>query len=151
MAIIKWSPFRDSFRDIVSLQDEMNRLFETFAKGTDTQSLAEGTWAPSVDIYENKDSIIIDAELPGMDQKDISVTVNDNVLTIKGERKQEKEVKEENYHRVERSYGSFTRSFNLPVGVKADAIKANYKDGVLKVMLPKAEEAKPKQISIDVK
>ncbi len=151
MAIVKWSPFRDGFRDIVGLQDEMNRLFDTFSKGNDTQSLVEGVWAPSVDIYENKDEIVIDAELPGINQKDISVTVTDNVLTIKGEKKQEKEVKEENYHRVERSYGSFSRSFTLPVGVKADHIKAGYKDGVLKITLPKAEEAKPKQISIDVK
>ena len=151
MAIIRWSPFRDTFHNIVSLQDEMNRLFDTFSKSGDSQSLVEGTWAPSCDIYESKDQIVIDAEIPGMSQKDINVSVTDNVLTIKGEKKQEKEVKEENYYRVERSYGTFTRSFTLPVGVKADAIKANYKDGVLKVVLPKAEEAKPKQIAIDVK
>ena len=151
MAIVRWSPFRDGFRDMVGLQDEVNRLFETFAKPNDSQSLIEGTWAPSVDIHENKDEIVIDAELPGINQKDISVTVTDNVLTIRGEKKQEKEVKEENYHRVERSYGLFSRSFTLPVGVKADQIKAGYKDGVLKITLPKAEEVKPKQISIDVK
>ena len=147
MAIVRWSPFRD----IIGLQDEMNRAFDSFVKGNDTPALTEGTWAPSVDIYESKDAITIDAELPGLNQKDISVTVVDNVLTIKGEKKQEKEVKEENYHRVERSYGLFSRSFTLPVGVKADNIKASYKDGVLKITLPKAEEAKPKQIDIDVK
>ena len=147
MAIVKWSPFRD----IIGLQDEMNRLFDSFSRSGDSPTLTEGTWAPSVDIYETKDAIIIDAELPGLNQKDINVSVSDNVLTIKGEKKQEKEVKEENYHRVERSYGSFTRSFTLPVGVKSESIKAAYKDGVLKVTLPKAEESKPKQISIDVK
>jgi HSP20 family protein len=151
MAIVRWSPFRDSFRDMVGLQDEVNRLYDTFSKVNDTQSLVEGSWAPSVDIHENKDEIVIDAELPGMNQKDISVTVTDNVLTIKGEKRQEKEVKEENYYRVERSYGAFSRSFTLPVGVKAEQIKATYKDGVLKISLPKAEETKPKQISIDVK
>ena len=147
MAIVRWSPFRD----IIGLQDEMNRLFDSFSRSSDSPTLTEGTWAPSVDIYETKDAIVLDAELPGLNQKEISVTVVDNVLTIKGEKKQEKEVKEENYHRVERSYGSFSRSFTLPVGVKADSIKASYKDGVLKVSLPKAEETKPKQIDIDVK
>ena len=148
MAIVRWSPFRD----MVGLQDEVNRLFDTFSRGNDnTPTLTEGVWSPVVDIYETKDEIIIDAELPGMTQKEINVTVIDNILTIKGEKKQEKEVKEENFHRVERSYGCFSRSFTLPVGVKSENIKATYKEGVLKVVLPKVEEAKPKQIAIDVK
>ncbi|MCX7920320.1 MAG: Hsp20/alpha crystallin family protein [bacterium] len=147
MAIVRWSPFRD----VLGIRDEMDRLFDNFFARIGERGAFDTSWAPSVDIYETKDAVVIDAELPGIKQNDISVTVSDNVLTIKGEKKQEKEVKEENYHRVERAYGSFSRSFTLPVGVQSDKIKASYKDGVLKITLPKAEEAKPKQIPIEVK
>ena len=147
MAIVRWSPFRD----VVGIRDEMDRMFDNFFARAGEQGSIESAWAPTVDIYETKEAVIIDAELPGMKQNDITVSVSDNVLTIKGEKKLEKEVKEENFHRVERAYGMFSRSFTLPVGVQADKIKATYKDGVLKITLPKAEEAKPKQIPIDVK
>ena len=107
-------------------------------------------WSPSVDIYETDENIVLKAELPGVDKKDVSVEVKDSTLILKGERKREKEVKEENYHRVERSFGTFMRSFTLPVSVKQDQVKAKFKDGVLEVTLPKSEEAKPKQVKVEV-
>ena len=106
--------------------------------------------APAVDIYETDKEIVMKAELPEMQEKDIEIKVEDNILIVSGERKMEKEVKEEHYHRIERSYGSFHRSFTLPHTVDRENIKASYKDGVLKVVLPKKEEVKPKQIKIDV-
>jgi HSP20 family protein len=147
MAIVRWSPFRD----VVGLRDEMDRLFDNFFTRSGERGAFDTPWAPTVDIYETKDSVIIDAELPGIKQSDIEVNVSENMLTIKGEKKQEKDTKEENFYRVERVYGSFSRTFTLPVGVHADKIKAVYKDGVLKITLPKAEEVKPKQIPIEVK
>jgi HSP20 family protein len=108
------------------------------------------SWAPPVDIYETEDAIVLKAELPGIDAKDVEVRVEDNTLYLKGERKYEKEVKEQNYHRVERSYGSFARSFSLPNSIDAEKVKAEYKDGLLTLTMPKREEAKPKTIKIDV-
>jgi HSP20 family protein len=148
MALIKWT---SPYRDFLNLQEEMNRLFDAFSRGTELQSVTEGSWAPAVDIHESKESIVIDAEVPGVDQKDIKVSITDNILTIQGEKKQQKTVEEENFHRVERFYGTFSRSFNLPAGVKADQIKASFKDGVLKIILPKSEEAKTKIINVEVK
>ncbi|MFB3895651.1 MAG: Hsp20/alpha crystallin family protein [bacterium] len=147
MAIVRWSPFRD----VVGLRDEMDRLFDNFFARSGERGTFDTPWAPTVDIYETKEAVVIDAELPGMKQSDIEVSVTDNTLTIKGEKKQEKNTQEENFHRVERIYGSFSRSFTLPVGVHAEKIKAVYKDGVLKITLPKAEEVQPKQIPIEVK
>jgi HSP20 family protein len=139
-------------RELATMQERMNKLFEDTlkpsARGEDGLSVAN--WAPAVDIYETDKEIVLKAELPEMQEKDISIKVEDNVLSVSGERKMEKEVKEENYHRIERSYGSFSRSFTLPQTVDRDTIKASYKDGVLKVTLPKKEEVKPKQIKIDV-
>jgi HSP20 family protein len=109
-----------------------------------------GSWAPAVDIYEQDGNIVLKAELPGVDAKEVDIRLENNVLTLRGERKLDGEVKRENYHRVERSYGSFTRSFTLPTVVDQEKIKAEYRDGVLRVTLPKREEAKPKQISIAV-
>ncbi|MCI0406497.1 MAG: Hsp20/alpha crystallin family protein [candidate division Zixibacteria bacterium] len=109
-----------------------------------------GEWVPVVDMTENKDEVVVRAEVPGMTKEDVSVTLQDNVLTLRGEKKQEKTEREASYHRMERSYGSFVRSFNLPTLVQADKAKADYKDGVLTITLPKAEEAKPKEISISV-
>jgi HSP20 family protein len=149
MAIVRWEPFRD----LVSLQDRMNRIFDDAFRGNrggqDDWALG-GSWAPSVDIYEHNGSLVLKAELPGVDAKDVDVRVENNVLTLRGERKLDNEVKQENYHRVERSYGSFSRSFTLPNVVDTEKIKAEYKDGVLQLVLPKKEEAKPKQISISV-
>jgi HSP20 family protein len=147
MAIVRFEPFRE----LVSLQDRLNRLFnESYRpQGEDDWALG-GTWAPAVDIYEHENNIVIKAELPGVDPKDVDIRLDNNVLTVQGERKLDNEVKKENYHRVERSYGAFTRSFTLPTTVDPSGIKAEYKDGVLRVTLPKREEAKPKQIQISV-
>ena len=150
MAIVRWDPFRD----LATLQERMNRMFDESHRGV-ARSGAEdwalgGSWAPVVDIYEHEGSIVLKAELPGIDPKDVDVRLENNLLTLSGERKLDNEVKQDSYHRVERAYGSFTRSFTLPTVVDQEKIKADYKDGVLKVTLPKREEAKPKQISIGV-
>ena len=148
MSIMRWRPRRD----LLSIRDEMNRLFDNFSTGwPDTRKgLLEGEWAPSVDVAETDEEITVTAELPGVKQEEVDITIADDVLTLKGEKKEEKEVKEKNYHRIERSYGSFQRSVSLPAGVQADKAKATYTDGVLTITVPKAEEAKPKQIKIDV-
>jgi HSP20 family protein len=149
MAIVRWEPFRD----LVSLQDRMNRLFdESFrgARGAEEDWALGGSWAPVVDIYEHEGNIVLKAELPGVDSKDVDVRVENNVLTLRGERKFDSEVKKESYHRVERAYGAFSRSFTLPTVVDTDKIKAEFRDGVLRLTLPKREEAKPKQITINI-
>ena len=147
MAITRWDPFRD----LSVLQDRMNRLFDDVSGGrgwrTDEPS-ATTTWSPSVDIFETEGEIVVKAELPGIDRKDITLNLEKNVLTVKGERRFEKETKEENYHRIERSYGAFSRAFSLPATVDEEKIKADYRDGILKIVLPKKEQAKAKQISI---
>jgi HSP20 family protein len=134
------------------MRDEMNRLFDSFFSGMPERrrGLLEGEWAPSVDVAETDEEIVVTAELPGIKQEEVDISIADNVLTLKGEKKEEKEVKEKNYHRIERSYGSFQRSISLPTGVDAGKAKATYKDGILCVTVPKVEEAKPKQIKIDV-
>jgi HSP20 family protein len=153
MAIVRWEPFRD----LVSLQERMNRLFdESFRSrsgagaGQEEDWALGGSWAPPVDIYEQDGNIVLKAELPGIDAKDVELRVENNVLTLRGQRKLDHEVKKESYHRVERSYGTFMRSFTLPTVVETEKIQAEYKDGVLRVLLPKREEAKPKQISINI-
>ncbi len=147
MAIIRWN---DPFRDLAALQDRMNRMFEgTLTRARSEEELFTGTWAPPVDIYETKDKITLKAELPGFDEKQINLRFEDGVLTIEGERKFEKESGDENYHRVERSYGKFVRSFAIPAGVEGDKIAASFSNGVLTVDLPKREETKPKQIRIE--
>jgi HSP20 family protein len=147
MAITRWRPFRD----VVSIQDEMNRLFDDFfGRPLVKTEWTEGVWTPIVDVSEDKDNVVIKAEMPGMKKEDVRISVQDNVVTLKGEKKQEKEEKDKNYHRIERSYGSFCRSFQLPTVVKTDKIKASYKDGVLSVTLPKTEEVKPKEIPINI-
>lgn len=146
------------FRDLMTLQDRMNRLFEDSlprynkgAAGVDEQADVFGTWAPPVDIYETDQSIVMKADLPDINPEDVEIRVEDNILYLKGVRKMEKEVKNENYHRVERAYGTFARSFALPHTVAADRIGAEYKNGVLRVTMPKREESKPKQIKISIK
>ena len=151
MAIVRWEPFRD----LVSIQGRMNRLFDEAFRGAtrgsgDGEEWSLGSWAPAVDIFEQDGHIVLKAELPGVDPKDVEVRVENNVLTLRGERKLDSEVQKESYHRVERAYGSFSRSFTLPSVVDTEKIKAEYRDGVLRVNLPKREEAKPKQISISV-
>jgi HSP20 family protein len=151
MAIVRWEPFRD----LVSIQDRMNRIFEDAFRGGGRNAGEEdwalgGQWAPVVDIYEDEGNLVLKAELAGIEPKDVDIRVENNVLTLRGERKFEGETKREKYHRVERAYGSFSRSFTLPSVVDTEKIKAQFKDGVLSVTLPTKEEAKPKQISISV-
>jgi HSP20 family protein len=151
MAIVRWEPFRD----LVTIQDRMNRIFDDAFRGVRQGASEEdwalgGSWAPPVDIYEHDGTLVLKAELPGIDPKDVDVRVENNVLTLRGERKFDQEVKRESCHRVERAYGTFTRSFTLPNVVDTGNIKAEFKDGVLRVTLPKREEAKPKQIQIQV-
>jgi HSP20 family protein len=151
MAIVRFEPFRD----VLSLQDRMNRLFDESFRATQRASADDewalgGSWAPAVDIYEQGSDIVLKAELPGVDPKDVDIRLENNVLSLRGQRKLDGEVKRESYHRVERSYGSFSRSFTLPTVVDQGAIKAEFKDGLLRVTLPKREEAKPKQIQINV-
>ena len=148
MAIVRWDPF-DSF---LNAQQDLNRVFRRgwLGPASESEISREGTWAPVIDIYETDDSMIVEAELPGLDPKDIDVSIEDGVLRLKGERKLEKEVKEENYHRVERAYGVFQRALQLPVEVDAGKVKANFDNGVLKVTVPKAEPKKPRSITVEV-
>ena len=147
MAIVRWEPFRD----LMSLQERMNRLFDESYRGRQgAEDWTAGNWAPAVDIYEQNGNIMLQAELPGLDPKDVDVRVENNVLTLRGQRKLEENVKQDSYHRVERSYGSFTRSFTLPSVIDTEKIQASYKDGVLRLTLPTREEAKPKQIAINI-
>ena len=151
MAIVRWEPFRD----LVSIQDRMNRIFDEAFRGASRPGAEEdwalgGSWAPPVDIFEHEGNLVLKAELPGIDPKQVDVRVENNVLTLQGERKFESEVKREHYHRVERAYGTFSRSFTLPNVVDTANIKAEFKDGLLRVTMPKREEAKPKQIQIQV-
>lgn len=141
MTLIRWSPWRE----LESMQRHLSRVLDdsNMAPGMD-----ENHWLPVVDISETADAIVVHAELPGIDKKDVKVDVKDGVLTISGERKYEKDVKEENVHRIERSYGSFSRSFSLPTHVDTNKVEARLEDGVLKVRLPKTETAKPKSIDV---
>jgi HSP20 family protein len=149
MAIVRWL---DPFRDLSTIQERMNQIFEdALARNRGREEgLRSGMWTPAVDIYENTDSVVVKAELPGVEKDQISVEVKDGILSLRGERKFEKEVKEESYHRIERAYGSFQRSFSLPVSVDQEKVTAKFKDGVLEVKLPKKEQAKPKQIKVNV-
>ena len=143
-------PWRGFDRELSLIRREMDDLWKRIF-GESTGEFAPVRWAPALDVSETENEIIVKAELPGMDPKDVQVDFEGDVLTIKGEKKQEKEEKEENYHLVERSYGTFSRSFRIPKPIQEDKIKANYKNGVLKIVLPKAEEAKKKPIQIEVK
>jgi HSP20 family protein len=145
-AITHWDPFRG----LTSLQDQVNRLLDgAFVQGRTGQAdLA--AWAPAVDIYEGQNELVAKVDLPGVEEKDIDIRLENNTLTIRGERKFEKSVNEENYLRVERAYGSFTRTFSLPNMINAQAINASYNNGVLTVHMPKREESKPKQVKINV-
>jgi HSP20 family protein len=147
-----WKPFREltPFRDFERMRRDMDRFWDSFFERGVRRTDEEGGWLPSLDVAETKDEIVVKAEVPGMDPKDIDISLSDGLLTIKGEKKQEREEKEEDYHLVERSYGTFTRSVRLPKEVRRDKISASYKNGVLKVTLPKSEEAKQKEIKIKV-
>ena len=144
-SVIRWDPFRN----VSNLQAQVNRLFESTMPGGGSDSSLT-TWAPAVDIYETENELVLKADLPDVNEEDIDIRIENNTLSIHGERKFEQEVKEENYLRVERSYGSFTRSFTLPSTVNTEAIKAEYKNGVLRVEMPKRAESKPKQVKVNV-
>lgn len=150
MAITRFDPFRE----FATLQNQMNRLFQdltpTRAGQTGEEFMTTGTFVPAVDIYEDEHNITLKLEVPGIDEKDIDVRVENSTLTVRGERKFEKDVKEENFHRIERSYGSFSRSFTLPNTVNPEQVNADYTNGVLTITLGKRAEAKPKQIKVSV-
>lgn len=150
MSIIKYTPVneRGMLSDLFNVQKEMSRMLSNFFTNDDETLTGLQNWYPSADISEGKDAYTVRVELPGVTKDDVKITLQENVLTIQGEKKQESETKDTNYHRLERSYGSFSRSFRLPTLVKADKIDANYKDGVLSIVLPKADEAKTKEIEI---
>ena len=139
-----WKPFRE----LDKMRSEMDRLWDSFFEGR--PQVRFGEWFPTLDVSETKNDLVVKVELPGMDQKNIDVSLSDGHLTIKGEKKKEKEEKEENYHLIERSYGSFTRSIRLPREVQTEKINASFKNGVLRITLPKSEEAKTKEIKIKV-
>jgi HSP20 family protein len=148
-----WKPFRElaPFKDFERMRREMDRLWDSFFEGgLRKRTEGAGEWLPSLDVAETKNEIVVKAEVAGMDPKDIDISLSDGVLTIKGEKKQEKEEKEADYHLTERSYGSFTRLVQLPKEVQSDKISASYKNGILKITLPKSEEAKKKEIKIKV-
>jgi HSP20 family protein len=148
MAVVKWDPFRD----LLSIQDRMNRLFEqTLSRSRAEEGIAASTWTPAVDIYETPETIVLKAELPGLRREDIGIEVRDNTLTLRGERRFAKDDQEENYLRIERAYGAFQRSFTLPTTINQEQIRAVFRDGVLELTLPKAEEAKPRKIAIEIR
>jgi HSP20 family protein len=142
----------DPWRELAGMQDRMQRLFgELSGRRGEDDMFSRGEWMPPVDIYQNGDhEMVLKVELPGLSRNDIDVRVENNTLTIRGERKRDAEVKDENYHRVERSYGAFTRSFSLPNTVDSEKVSADYRDGVLTVKLPTREEVKPRQIQVQV-
>ncbi|HWR16929.1 MAG TPA: Hsp20/alpha crystallin family protein [Terriglobales bacterium] len=144
--ITRWDPFRE----LAQLQDRVNRLFQETGVGGREEGISTASFVPPVDIYETEQNIVLKMEVPGVEQKDLDIRIENNTITVRGERKFEKEVKEENFHRVERRYGSFQRSFSLPNTVNTEQVSADYDNGVLKITLAKRAEAKPKQIKVNV-
>ncbi len=148
MTLTRWQPYRD----LVNLHRQFNQMFDDrdFSGEREDHSISTAAWYPAADIYENKDEYVFKVELPGISKDDVDIEFEKGTLTIKGERKMDKEVKEENYHRFERAYGTFSRSFSLPRNVDDKKISANMKDGILELKVPKAEEAKAKTIPIKI-
>jgi HSP20 family protein len=147
MGIVRYNPFSE----LRAMQEQMNRLLDLAWNREQGEDIREGVWQPPVDIYEDSDTVVIKAELPGMEQKDIVVKVENNTLILRGERKHDQEIRKENFHRIERYYGTFQRSFSLPQTVNLDKITASCDKGILTITLPKKEETKPKQITVEVK
>jgi HSP20 family protein len=150
MTLLRWSPSRD----VLDIFDEFNKLVQETLRRSDVEesdTLRKISWAPRVNISETDDAYFIDVELPGVDKKDVKITFKDHILTIEGEKKLRKEIKEDQFIKKESLYGSFSRSFNLPDDVDGEKIEADYKDGILTVTLPKTEEKKPKEIEVKVK
>ena len=157
MAIERWRPFVsmerwDPFRSMTDIQGEVNRLFDSFLgrPATPANGSAVRTWAPVLDMRETKDDVVLSFELPGISEKDVSLSITGDLLTVRGERTFNRDSKDEGVHHVERVYGKFERSVQLPMPVQPEKVKATYRDGVLEVKLPKVEEVKPKEIKIDV-
>lgn len=147
MAIVRWEPLRE----LASIQNEMNRLFGTvFDAPTPSNGNTLRRWMPAMDLVETDEHFVLRADLPGLAEEDVTLEVEDNVLTVSGERKSEHETTKEGYHRVERAFGSFSRSLTLPEGVDAEAVTANFDRGVLEIRIPKPEQRKPRKISIGV-
>ena len=147
MAITRWDPFRDMF----ALQNRVNSLFQEFNRGQgETDAVPAAAFVPAVDVYEDEHKIVLKIEVPGMKQEDIDIRLENQTLTVRGERKFEKEEKEENFHRIEHRYGSFYRAFTVPGTVNTESVKADYEAGVLRIQLEKRAEAKPKQIKVEV-
>lgn len=147
MAIVRWEPFRE----LNAVQERMNRLFSDAYRAADDDVMRRGVWAPPVDIFDSgNNELVIKAELPDMKKDDIEITVENNTLTLRGEKKMDSELKEDRCHRIERTYGAFSRSFSLPATVDASKVSADYKNGVLTIKLPVREEAKPRQIQVQV-
>jgi HSP20 family protein len=137
----------DSFRELNTLQSNLNRIFQDYGRGSD-ELLTSDTFVPPVDIYEDDQNLVLKMEAPGVDEDDIQITLENNTLTVRGERKFAQDLKEENFHRIERRYGSFTRSFSLPDTMDSENVSAHYENGILSIQLPKRAEAKPKQIKV---
>jgi HSP20 family protein len=156
MAILRWRPIGqsverwDPFREVGDFQSELNRVFDGFFGRTGTMPGGDRVWAPAVDMYETKDDLVVTAELPGVNEKEVQLSITGDVLSLRGERTLNQDTSQENFHRGERWYGRFERHLSLPISVQADKVKATYRDGVLTITLPKAEEIKPKSIKIDV-
>ena len=155
MAMERWRPFGSALRwepvgHLGEIQAEVNRLFDSFFGRPTSVSMSERMWMPVVDVQETENELIVSCDLPGVRDKDVTVSITGDVLTVKGERKAQNEVADENLHRLERWHGKFERHITLPVPVQADQVKATYRDGVLEIRLPKVEEIKPKEIKIDV-
>jgi HSP20 family protein len=144
MSLVRWNPFGD----MSLLQNQMNRLFDTALQGWPGESNGTTSWIPAADIYESDDELVVNLDLPGVDPKTVDVRMENRVLSIRGERQFDEKLNKENFHRVERSYGPFARSFTLSTPVNPDRIRADFKAGVLSITLPKAESAKPKRIQI---
>jgi HSP20 family protein len=143
--ITRWDPFRD----LVSIQDELNRLFgRTFGESSMSRPVTEGAWMPALDVYETPDKVVATMDLPGLDPKEVDVSVEDRTLTVTGKREFVQETDEQNYHRVERRYGQFSRAIRLPETADAERVRANFDKGVLTIEVPKIEAAKPRRIEI---
>lgn len=156
MAVDRWRPYGaaverwEPFRSVGDIQGEVNRLFDSFFGRPASMAVGERMWAPLADMYETKDDLFVTLELPGLTDKDVNVSINGDMLTVKGERRFEHDLQDESYYRLERVYGKFERTMPLPIPVQADKVKASYREGVLEIRLPKVEAVKPKEIKIDV-
>jgi HSP20 family protein len=154
MALTRWNPFGtverwDTSRGLGDIQSEMNRLFDNFAGRQPAMAAGERMWWPAVDVHETPDDVVLRFEIPGVNEKDIHLSITGDVLTVRGERQFDRNETTETYHRIERAYGKFERSVQLSMPVQTDKVSASYREGVLEVKLPKAEELKPREIKID--